>query len=205
MGVLHGSMSYARLFVRSSVSARQRATFLERIQLRKFEPLDIDDEADERSGWCSLEHPFNLELTQEKVFWGSYLNLGLRTNRWRIPKPTFKAQLEETQAAYLAKKGRERLSRAEKEELKFTVKRRLRKQVIPSMRVTDVSWDLNGSVVRVFSHSTKVHAALEELFKTTFELELVVESPFTSAVQLGLGEADVERLTELEREPFVEV
>lgn len=204
MGVLQGSMSYARMFVRGTVPARHRTSFLERIQLRRFEPLDIDDEADERSGWVSIEHPFDVELTQEKVFWSSYLNLGLRTDRWRIPKPTFKAQFEEAQAAYLAKKGRERLSRAEKEELKFTVKRRLRKQVIPSMRVTDVSWDMNASIVRVFSHSTKVHASLEELFKTTFELELVLESPFTSAVQIGLSEADMARLAELDREPFVE-
>jgi recombination associated protein RdgC len=203
LGVLQGSVSYARFFVRGSCSARLRASLLERIRLRRFEPLNIDDEVDERAGWCSIEHPLDLDLTQDKVMWGGYVNLGLRVDRWRIPKPVFKAQLAEAEIACLARKGKEKLSRAEKEELKFTVKRRLRKQVIPSMRVTDLSWDLDRGILRVFSHSQKVHAYVEELFKLSFDLDVVVENPFTAAVHLGLSDAQASRLTELVREPFV--
>jgi hypothetical protein len=203
LGALKGSISYCRFFVRGKLpSSRLHQTFLERIRLRAFEPLKVEDEVEERAGWCSIVQPFDLELSHEKVFYNSYLNLGLRIDRWRIPRPLFVAQFEEAQAAYLAKKGREKLGKKEKEDLKVMVTRRLRKLVIPSMKSTDVSWNMDAGVVRLYSHSKKAQAYLDGLFKQTFELELIPESPFSAAVHLGVSEQQAEHLSELEPESF---
>src|SRR5262245_9940961 len=120
------------------------------IRLRAMKPLDPDEEAPERSGWCVIGEPFEVSFGYDAVFYNEYVNLGFRTDRWAIPGPMLRAKLREAETAYLARKGRERMSRAEKAEMKEMVSRKLRKQVSPSMRVVDFSWSLQEGVVRFF-------------------------------------------------------
>ena len=109
-----------------------------------------------------------------------------------------KQRLREAEAAYLEKKGRERLGRAEKAELKEMVSRKLRKQMSPATRMIDVSWSMNEGVVRFFSHAEKAGAQMMELFTKTFGLKLVPEAPYTTAARLGLSKAQESAWQELE-------
>jgi hypothetical protein len=61
--------------------------------------------------------------------------------------------MREAEQAYLLKRGRERLSKREKAELKEVVSRKLRKQFVPVTRAVDLSWCLEDGVVRFFSQS----------------------------------------------------
>jgi len=159
------------------------------IRLRALQPLDPEQELSERSGWCAIGEPFDLELNYDKVFYNSYLNLGFRTDRWAIPAPLLRARVREAETAYLEKKGRERLSKRERTELKELVSRRLRKQFVPSTRAIDLSWSLDDGVVRFLSQSAKPTATMTELFGKTFGLKLVPEAPYTLAARLGLSKA----------------
>ena len=86
----------------------------------------------------------------------------------------------------MERNGRERLSRREKEELRLFVAKRLRKQVIPAMRVVDMSWDMEGRVVRFWNNSAKMHERFMEIFESTFKLKLVPESPYANAIRTGI-------------------
>jgi hypothetical protein len=130
-----------------------------------------------------------LDLGHEDVFYNDYVNLGLRTDRWVIPGPMLRAKLREAEAAYLQKKGRERVSRRERAELKELVAKKLRRQIEPRVRAFDVSWSMGDGLVRLFSASPKVGALLDELFTKTFGLKLVPEAPYTLAARLGLSKA----------------
>jgi hypothetical protein len=57
---------------------------------------------------------------------------------------------------------------------------------------------LNEGVVRFFSHAQKPAAAMMELFKKTFGLDLVPESPYTAAARLGLSKDQEAAWHELE-------
>lgn len=180
-------MTYARFFVDGALPENFREKFLEALALRAMQPLDPEEDADERSGWCALGDPYALELSHERVFFNNYVNLGFRTDRWAIPAPMLRTKQREAEQAYLAQKGRERLSRRERDEIAQLVVRKLRKQLVPSVRMVDLSWSLEEGIVRFFSHSARSTSAMADLFAQTFGLELKVEAPFTLAARLGLS------------------
>lgn len=189
MPALTGSLTYARLFVEGALPDDFRERYGAAIQLRAMRPLEADDEALERSGWCAIGDPFELDLGYDKVFYNDYVNLGLRTDRWSIPSALVRTHLKEAEAAYLAKKKRARLSKHERAELKELVLRRLRKMSVPQVRAVDVSWSLGEGIVRFFSHSPRSVATLLDLFGKTFTgLKLVPEAPYTLAARLGLSD-----------------
>ncbi|KYF66121.1 hypothetical protein [Sorangium cellulosum] len=186
MGALKGSISFSKFYVRGDLPDGFRDRFVERIQLRAFRPLTVEEDAEQRAGWCSIENPLDCELDHGKIFFNSYLNLGLRTDRWQVPSALFKAHFAEAEREHLAKRGREKLGRREKEELRAVVSRKLRAQLMPVMKVVDLSWNLEAGVVRFWNQSPRAHEGLAELFEDTFELDLVPESPYTAARELGL-------------------
>jgi recombination associated protein RdgC len=190
MPLLSGSMSYARFFVQGALPEGFRERYLEALALRAMRPLTAEEDVEERCGWCALGEPYQLELTHERVFYNSFINLGFRSDRWAIPAPVLKTKLREAELAYLAKMGRERLAKREREELKQVVQRKLRAQFAPAVRVIDLSWSLEENLVRFYSHSARSIAAMADLFAQTFSLELTIESPYTLAARLGLSDEE---------------
>ncbi len=192
MAALRGSLTYARLFVEGELPEDFRERFMRAIRLRAMKPLEADDEDLERSGWCAMGDAYALDLSYDVVFANEYLNLGLRTDRWVLPGPVLRARLREAERAYLEKKGRERLTRREKTELKELVSRKMRREMSPAVKAIDVSWALNDGIVRFFSHGPKPAGRLLELFQKTFGtsgLKLVPEAPYTLAARLGMSRA----------------
>jgi len=185
MPALKGSLTYARFFVTGELPKDFRERFMRAIRLRAMKPLEVDDDASERSGWCAIGDAFDVDLHYDGVFYNSYLNLGFRTDRWVIPGPLLKQRLREAESAYLLKRGRERLTRTEKTELKEVVSRKLRKQFVPVTRSVDLSWCLETGVVRFFSQAARPSAEMSALFQKTFALELLPEAPYTLADRLG--------------------
>jgi hypothetical protein len=191
MPALKGSLTYTRLFVDGEPPKDFRDTFPKSIRLRAMKPLEPDEDVLERAGWCAIGEPFDVAPAYGDVFYNEYLNLGYRTDKWRIPGALLRAKVREAEAAQLGRKGpaRERLSRQEKTELKELVVKRLKKQLAPATRVVDLSWSLDEGIVRFFSQSERTVFAMTDLFHRTFGLRLVPEAPYTLAVRLGLSKA----------------
>lgn len=203
MGVFDGSINYTKFYVRGSVPKRFADAFMKAIALRRFEPLDPDGEEEERSGWCVAGNPLDLELQQERVIYNSVLVLGMRTDRWRIPRPLFQAHFREAERAALQRSGKEKLSKRDKDELKFRIHRKLRRRVFPSMRAFDVCWDLDRELVLFWNRSPRVNEAFTALFEATFKLQLDEDSPFMAARRLleATGQAQLLE-SELEASSF---
>ena len=202
MGVIKGSISYSRFFAWGELPEKFQERFVRSVKTRAFEPLNPQEPDDERIGWCSVEDPFDTDLNHEAIFNNDYLNVALRIDTWRIPGPIFKAHFGEAEREYLERKGREKLSKREKDDLKALVTRRLRKQVLPAMKVIDLSWHLDSGIVRFWSSASKMHERLHEIFEKTFKLKLVPESPYTKAIWLGATDRQVKAFTNLEISEF---
>jgi recombination associated protein RdgC len=198
VAALRGSLTYARFYVEGDPPDDLRERFMRSIRLRAMRPLEPEDEDLERSGWCKIGEPFVTDLGYEDVFFNSFLNLGFRTDRWQIPGSMLRRHVREAEAAYLEKKGRERLSRKEKTELKLLVAKKLRKQTAPQTRSVDLSWSLEERIVRFFGHAAKPAGLMTELFTKTFNLTLVPESPYTLAARIGLSKPQDKRWQDLE-------
>lgn len=200
MGVFDGSINYTKFYVRGSVPKRFAEPFMKAIELRRFEALDPDAEDEERSGWCVAGNPLDLDLRQEQVIYNSVVVLGMRTDRWRVPRPLFQAHFREAERAALQRSGKEKLSKRDKDELKFRIHRKLRKRVFPSMRAFDVCWDLERQLVLFWNRSARVNETFSALFEATFKLQLDEESPFMAARRLLEAEGRQSQLLERELE-----
>ncbi|HVK68565.1 MAG TPA: hypothetical protein VM694_29100 [Polyangium sp.] len=198
MGALRGSLTFSRFYVTGDIPDDVPGTTLKRIRANAFQPLSPDDEKNEGAGWASIEDPFITDLDHEKVFYNEYVCLGLRLDRWVIPGPLLKAHLRDAEQALLAKRGLERLGRQAKTELKTMVVRKLRRQLVPSLKSYDVVWNLRTNMLHLYSQSERIAALLDDLFKRTFKVDLVPESPGTAAERLGLDAKEARAMAGLE-------
>lgn len=189
MGAFNGPITVSRLWIRGEPEDDFRSAYEKTIRLRTFQPLKPEDEVDERVGWCAAGQALDLELEYEKIFKTHFLTLGLRIDRYRIPPALLKAHLDEAATAYLARTGRERLSKAEKDDLVALTRTKLKRQLLPQMKVVDFVWDLSRGAGWFWSQSPTVIDKLTALFEQTFGLELDIDSPFVAARELKLGKA----------------
>lgn len=186
MSAVSGSLSYARFFVPSKLPRDFRDTAHDAICANAIRPLHPDEAEEMRAGWCVMGENVGLELPYERVMLDGFVNLGLRIDKWTIPGALLRTRVREAETKYREKSGKERLSKREKIDVREIVVRELRRRLVPTVRVYDLSWSLEDGLVRFFSHSEKVTGTMLDLFAQTFGVELVPESPFTLARRLGL-------------------
>ncbi len=192
MSALSGSLSYQRFFVETKLPRDFVSRSHEAILKHALKPLHPNEPDAERSGWCVMGEPMDIELDRSRLFLDGFLNLGLRTDKWAIPSALFKTRLREVEAQEKQRRERDRLGRREKAEIKELVTRELRKKLLPSIRAVDLSWSLEENVVRFFTHSKKTTDTMIDLFQKTFGFELTPESPFTLGRRLGFSDAQLE-------------
>jgi len=187
LGARSGSLTFTRFFTQGALPKDLRRRFLEAARLRVFQPLKPEDEALEATGWCVMERPFDLELDSAKIFHDSYVLLGFRVDRYRIPGALLKSQITDEEQRQLTRSKKTKLSRNEKLEIRERVVMRLRKKVIPTSKALDVSWHLDSGTLLFFGHSKRTLGDFSALFEKTFGLALVEDSPYAAATRAGLG------------------
>lgn len=198
MGAFRGNLTFARFYVTGDIPDDIPGTTLRRIRSNAFQPLSPEEDKSEGVGWANIEDPVDIDLDHEKVFYNEYVCLGLRLDRWAIPGPLLKAHLREAEEALLEKRGLEKLGRQAKADLKTMVVRKLRRQLVPSLKSYDMVWNLNSNIVHFFSQSERITTLFDDLFKKTFKLDLVPESPGTAADRVGLDAKQATALAGLE-------
>ncbi|HEY5955033.1 MAG TPA: hypothetical protein VIV60_00720, partial [Polyangiaceae bacterium] len=134
-----------------------------------------------------------------KLFYDRFVLLGFRVDKWRIPGSLIKAHTEDEEQRFLGKTGRERLGRAERADLKLKVTMRLRKKILPTAKVFDILWDLDGETLLFFGHSAKQLLDFGALFETSFGLSLVEDSPYAAAQRANLSSVMQKRLAQVEQ------
>ncbi len=188
MGALNGSLSYARFFVEGELPTDFRQVFLEAIQHRAFEALSADTEDEERVGWCNIEHPLDVDFDHHKLYYNEYINVALRIDKWRIPGALLKAYTTEAERTYMAKHGKDKLRKSEKDDIKAIVSADLKKKLLPSMKTIDMSWNVHTGVVRFWNQSGKTLEMFQDLFEDTFKMSLVPDNPYISALRHDLDD-----------------
>jgi hypothetical protein len=198
LGAFRGNLTFARFYVTGDIPDDIPGTTLRRIRSNAFQPLSPEEDKSEGVGWANVVDPVDIDLDHEKVFYNEYVCLSLRLDRWAIPGPLLKAHLREAEEALLEKRGLEKLGRQAKADLKTMVVRKLRRQLVPSLKSYDMVWNLNSNIVHFFSQSERITTLFDDLFKRTFKLDLVPESPGTAAERVGLDGRQLAALAGLE-------
>jgi recombination associated protein RdgC len=190
LGVSRGALTFTRLFVQGKPPKDLRKRYLDAVRLRKFMPLSPADEASEAVGWCVIERPFDLDLQPDRIFYDRFVTLGFRVDKWKIPGVLLRSQVADEEQRMLSRgSGREKLTRAEKEDIKLRVIGRLRKKILPTSRAFDVLWDLDAGTVLFFTHSARTTEEFAAHFEKTFGLELQADSAYAAAGRAALPSA----------------
>lgn len=188
MGVLKGAITYAKFQVKGELPDELHQKFMARIRTRTFKLLTPEDEDDVAVGWVPIERPYDDEISfrTDGVFFGSYLNLAMRLDRWKFPATLVKARMAAAERQWKQKTGKERMSKAEKTELKDLVERKLRRDGVPVTKTVDFTWNMNTGELRFFGRSKVILEHFLELFEKTFAVKLTPSAPYTIAMSLGL-------------------
>lgn len=190
MGALKGSITYVRFFVNEPLADADRQKAMARIRTRAFKPLEPEDEDEVSVGWVPTEAPFDEEPSfgVHNVFPGDdkYLIISLRMDRWQFPVTLIRSKLAVAEKAYLEKKKRDRISRAERAELRDVVIRRLRREGVPVTKVADAVWNIETGELRLFNRGRTITEYFVELFEKTFGKDLSCDSPFMTFKNLGM-------------------
>lgn len=196
-GVMKGTATYTRFRVECKHPDEMFQKYMARVRTRAFRPLTAEDEDDASVGWVPVERPFDDEVAfrTDGVFFGSYMNLGLRIDVWRFPTTLVKAKMLVAEREWKNKTGKTRMSRVEKVELRDLVLRKLRRDGVPTSKAFDFSWNLDNGELRFFGKSKNALEHFYELFEKTFGARLVPMAAYTIGMELHLSSEEKANLT----------
>jgi len=201
MGLLSGSATFVRYTVEGEMPANFWDFAAERIAAFSFR--DIDDTYEERSvGWVSALNMFDSGFEYASYTAGDYIILTLRIDERKISNAALRKFAAKEEERIKKERQVPKLARSHRVEIKENMKLMLTKRAVPIPTIYDLCWNLSEGTVLFFSTNNKAQEVLEEYFKETFGLRLMLQIPYLTAGHL-LDEAGAERLANITPSIFV--
>lgn len=201
MGALSGSASFMRFSVEGEVPESFWDFVAERVAAHSFQ--DIDDSLDEYSiGWVSVANMFDADFAYASYAAGDYVVLTLRVDERKVSSAVLKKCVLKEEERIKRERQIPKLSRSVKLEIKERVRTQLARKSVPVPAVYDIIWSLSNSTLFFFTTNKKAMVLLEEFFKETFGLSLVLQVPWNIALNIAAPEC-VENLDKLRPEILV--
>ena len=198
MGFLTGSASFIRFSVEGEIPDSFWDFVAERVAAHSFQ--DIDDSLEEYSiGWVSVASMFDAEFAYGSYAAGDYVVLSMRVDERKVSPAVLKKCVLKEEERIKRARQLPRLSRSVRLEIKERIRAELVRKSVPVPAVYDLAWNLSDGTVLFFSTSKKALVLVEELFKETFGLSLVLQIPWNMAAHFADGE-EWERIERLRPE-----
>ena len=156
-------------------------------------------------GWTSVENPYRADYKGSSFVIGTYFVFAMRIDKKTVPTKTINKhyQLELDRKCQTEK--RDHFSRNEKKMIKDHVKNKLYLKMPATPNSYDLMWDYENGVLWFFSTLKSANEALEELFRKSFNLQLIRLFPFTFAdMEMGLSASEKDRLAMISPSSFKE-
>lgn len=188
MGLLTGSASFTRFAVTGELPDSFWDFAAEKIKAHSFK--DIDDTMDEYSiGWVSVADMFDAGFAYSAYAAGDYITLTLRVDERKVAPAVLKKYVMKEEERLKREKQIPRLNRAARGEIKERIRAELIRKAPPIPATYDLCWNLADNTVLFFTTSKKAIALLEDLFKETFNVSLILQIPWLTGMHMALGEA----------------
>jgi len=196
MGLLSGTASFTRFTVEGEVPENFWDFIAERVAEHSFQ--DIDDTIDEYSvGWVSVADMFDSGFAFSSYAAGDYVILSMRMDERKVTPSVLKKFIAKEESRIKQEKGLRRLSRSVRLEIKERLRAELVRKAPAIPAVYDLCWNTSDNTLLFFSNSRKAIALLEDLFRETFDLSLVMQIPWNTALQLA-DQATADKLNDLQ-------
>ncbi len=184
MGLLSGSASFMRFTVEGELPDRFWDFIAERVVAHSF--TDIDDNMEEYSiGWVSVANMFDSEFNYASYAAGDYVVLSMRIDERKVSPAVLKKFTMKEEERIKREKQLPKLSRSVRIEIKERVRTELVRKSAPIPVIYDLCWNVTDNTLLFFSTSKKAMVQLEDLFRDTFDLSVMLQIPWTAAVHIA--------------------
>jgi len=184
MALLSGSASFLRFTVEGELPNQFWDFVAERVVAHSF--TDIDDTIDEYSvGWVSVANMFDSEFAFASYAAGDYVVLSMRVDERKVSSAVLKKYAMKEEERIKMEKQLPKLSRAVRLEIKERVRAELVRKSAPIPVIYDLCWNIRDNTLLFFSTSKKAMVQLEDLFRETFDLSIILQIPWTTAVHIA--------------------
>ncbi len=200
MGALNGRMSPLGFRVRGQISNWDEV--LKELTRRRFQDLDPATDREEATGWVQLTDPFETEFTLPRIFFGEHLvGVSVRVDTLSVSPGQLKLHLNRTIKLKMAENEGQKLTRGEIDQLRDDLRSQWIRRMVPTIKVYEVLVHTATGRLWYFGRSKGALGTFLDLWKDTFKLPLVPDSPYTEAVN-RIGEERAEDLLNLEETRF---
>ncbi|HHD64052.1 MAG TPA: DNA recombination-dependent growth factor C [Desulfobulbaceae bacterium] len=183
MGLVTGSASFMRFTIEGELPENFWDFVAERVVAHSF--VDIDDNMEEYSiGWVSVANMFDSEFAYSSYAAGDYVVLTMRADERKVSPAVLKKFTMKEEERIKQEKQLSKLARSVRLEIKERVRAELVRKSAPVPAVYDLCWNLAEGTLLFFSTSKKAMLQLEELFRETFDLSIILQIPWTTALHL---------------------
>lgn len=183
MGLINGSASFMRFSVEGELPEPFWDFVAERVAAHSFK--DIDDTLDEYSiGWVSVANMFDADFAYASYSAGDYVVLSLRVDERKVSPAVLKKCVLKEEERIKRERQLPKLSRSVKLEIKERMRSQLLRKSVPVPAVYDLTWNLAEGTLLFFTTNKKAMVLLEEFFKETFGLSVVLQVPWNTAVHV---------------------
>ncbi|MCF6186473.1 MAG: recombination-associated protein RdgC [Desulfobulbaceae bacterium] len=156
----------------------------ERVVAHSF--TDIDDNMEEYSiGWVSVANMFDSEFNYASYAAGDYVVLSMRIDERKVSPAVLKKFTMKEEERIKREKQLPKLSRSVRIEIKERVRTELVRKSAPIPVIYDLCWNVTDNTLLFFSTSKKAMVQLEDLFRDTFDLSVMLQIPWTAAVHIA--------------------
>lgn len=188
MGLLTGSASLTRFSVVGDLPPAFWEFVAQRVAAMSFK--DIDDTMDEYSiGWVSVADMFDSGFAYSSYAAGDYIALTMRVDERKVAPAVLRKFVMKEEERIKREKQIPRLNRSARLEIRERIRAELIRTSPPVPSIYDLCWNLADNTLLFFSTSKKAMALLEDLFKETFKLSLILQIPWLTGLRMAEGEA----------------
>lgn len=190
MAFASGPISYQRFYLSSRLAGHLTDAMLSAITARAMGRSGVLSD-DTQIGWIGPRHVLDTEITGEAIAFGSFLHLGLRVDRLRVPSNILKAYIRQEEDAIKASSGREFLSKGERKKAREAALLRAEQEArdgsFRRMNAYPVLLDLASKRAFLAAGSTGVGDKFVKLCNDTFGHSPEPATPETVARRIMAG------------------
>ena len=128
MGALTGGITTTAYYVEGDLP-KAGEPFVEAMN-RKFKDIEVEGDQTESLGWVDIQNPFSESLRIDTVHWNAYFLFGMRHDTLRIPASLFKMHLNKRLDDYKAEFGKDRITKADRDNVSGLLEREMRRKVL---------------------------------------------------------------------------
>lgn len=182
-----GLLSASATFVRYQVLGDLPQNFWDQVaeKVSRFAFKDIDETYDEFSvGWVSVMNMFDAEFAYASYGVADYVCLTMRVDERKVSPKVLKKFCLKEEERLKHQRQIPKLNRHQKLEIKENMQLMLMKKAVPVPATYDLVWNLSDGSLLFFSTNQKAQELLENFFKETFDLHLMLQVPYNLAASM---------------------